>query len=91
MYSLMREVPYFTPNAPAHAALDSVNFDPGPAIQDRMQMIADAYEARVARALVRGLYRRFMADPTVGGRAMRAFRVAVRSIFPAPDAAAILA
>jgi hypothetical protein len=91
MYSLMREVPFFTPNAPADAALNSVNYDPGPAILDRMQMIVDGYEARVARALVRGLYRRFMADPNVRGRAMAAFRRAVRSVFPARDASAILA
>gem|GEM_PF-3480905 len=87
MYSLMREVPFFTPNAPADAALDSVNYDPGPAIRGRMRMIVDGYEPRV----VRDLYRRFMADPTVGGRAMGAFRSAVRSLFRARDAAAILA
>lgn len=91
MYSLMREVPYFTPNAPADvAALASVNYDPGPAIGGRVQMIHDQWEPRVARSLLRGLYLRFMADPTVGGPAMNAFRAGVRAAFPAADAAVIL-
>jgi hypothetical protein len=90
MYSLMREVPFFTPNAPAHAALGSMNYDPAPEIKNRIKSIKDAFEARVARSLLRGLFVRFIADPTVGGPAMTAFRLGVTSLFPAADAAAIL-
>ena len=50
-----------------------------------------AFEARVARSLVRGLYLRFAADPTVSGMAMIAFRNGVNAVFSAVDAAAILA
>jgi phage tail protein X len=90
MYSLMREVPFYTPNAPAHAALAGLNYDPAPEIKSRIKSIKDAFEARVARSLLRGLFLRFIADPTVGGPAMAAFRLGVTSLFPAADAAAIL-
>lgn len=91
MYSLMREVPYYTPNAPAHAALNSMNYDPAPEIESRIQQIHDVFEVRVARAQLRGLYLRFLVDPTVGAAAMNAFRDGVNAVFPAADAAAILA
>ena len=92
MYSLMREVPYYVPNAPADSALDSMNYDPGPEIQNRVQNIKDAFEPRVARALVRGLYLRFQADPTINGAAFAAFTTAVANVFTVPaDAAAIMA
>lgn len=90
MYSLMREVPYYVANAPADSALDSMNYDPAPEIQNRMQQIKDAFEARVARALVRGLYLRFQADPTINGAAFAAFTTAVVNVFTPADAAAIL-
>jgi len=92
MYSLMREVPYYVPNAPADAALNSMNYDPAPEIQNRMQAIKNSFEGRVARALVRGLYLRFQADPTIDGAAFLAFVHAVPNVFTVPaDAAAILA
>jgi len=91
MYSLMREVPYYTPNAPADQALDTINYDPAPAIQGRIENIQSAFEARVARSLVRGLYLRFIADPTITAAAMAAFRAGVRAVFSATDATAILA
>ena len=57
----------------------------------RIKEIQKAFEARVARSLLRGLYLRFGADPTVGGMAMIAFRDGVTAVFPAADATAILA
>ncbi|NIE61730.1 MULTISPECIES: hypothetical protein [unclassified Burkholderia] len=91
MYSLMREVPFFTPNVPAHAALGSMNYDPAPQIQARIKHIKDAFEARVARSLLRGLFLRFIADPTISGPAMTAFRNGVNAVFAAADATTILA
>ena len=90
IYALMREVPYYTPNAPAHAALNRFNYDPAGAIEGRIQSIKDAFEFRVARSLLRGLFLRFLADPIVSPAAMTAFNNGVRAVFPA-DAAAILA
>jgi hypothetical protein len=91
MYSLMREIAYFTPNAPAHAAaMANINYDPAPAIHDRIRTIHDQWEARLARALLHGLFRRFLADPTVTPRAMSVFNAGVRAVFSAADAAAII-
>ena len=58
---------------------------------DQKVAFQKAFEARVARSLLRGLYLRFGADPTVGGMAMIAFRDGVTAVFPAADATAILA
>jgi len=56
-----------------------------------MRLIKDQWEPRVARALVRGLHMRFRADPTLQAAALTAFRNAVRAVFTAVDATAILA
>ena len=92
MYALMREVPYYTPNAPADAAaLGSVNYDPAPVIRGRVRRIKNAFEPRVARSLLRGLFLRFLTDPTVGGPAMNAFKEGVNAAFSVADAITILA
>jgi hypothetical protein len=91
IYSLLREVPFYTPNDPAHTHLDSMNYDPGPAIQDRLQMIASSFEPRAARAIARGLYVRIFNDPLITASAMAAYQDGVRAVFSAGDAAAILA
>lgn len=91
IYSLLREVPFYTPNAPADAHLASMNYDPGPAIEGRLQMIASSFEPRAARAIARGLYIRILNDPLIVASAMTAYEAGVRAVFNATDAAAILA
>jgi hypothetical protein len=87
MYSLMREVEFYTPNAPRHrAALDSINYDPAPAIASRIGLIKTQFEARVARSIVRGLYQRYRMDPRLVPAALAAFTAGVRSHFPAAAA-----
>ena len=56
----------------------------------RIRRIKNAFESRVARSLLHGLFLRFLADPTVSPTAMAAFNNGVRAVFPAADAAAIL-
>ncbi|KYF58580.1 hypothetical protein BE08_11695 [Sorangium cellulosum] len=91
MYSLMREVEYYTPNAPAHqAALADINYDPAPAIAGRIRLITQQWEPRVAKALVRGLYQRFRIEPRIVPAALAAFESGVRRNFSAADAADIL-
>jgi hypothetical protein len=90
IYSLMREVEYYTPNAARdRRALDQINYDPKPAIGDRIGMIVQQWEPRVARSMVRGLLQRFRIDPRLVPAAIRAFEDGVRAHFPA-DAAQIL-
>ena len=91
MYSLMREVEFYTPNAPAdRAALDSINYDPAPVISTRIGLIKSQFEPRVARSIVRGLYQRYRTDPRLVPAAIAAFTAGVRANFPAPEAAQIL-
>ena len=62
IYSLLREVPYYTPNAPAHAHITS-NYSPESGIRNRLRVCAQLFEPRVLIAHLRGLYRRLLADP----------------------------
>jgi hypothetical protein len=91
MYSLMREVEYYTPNAPAdRPKLDSINYDPAPAIASRIGLIKTQFEPRVARSIAHGLYQRYRMDPRLVPAAIAAFTAGVRSNFPAAQAAQIL-
>lgn len=91
MYSLMREVEYYTPNAPKdRAALDSINYDPAPTIASRVGLIKAQFEPRVARSIVRGLYQRYRMDPRLVPAALTAFTNGVKSSFPAAEAKQIL-
>jgi hypothetical protein len=91
MYSLMREIEFYTPNAPAdRAALDSINYDPAPEISTRIGLIKTQFEARVARSIVRGLYQRFRMDPRLVPAAIAAFTAGVRANFSTAEATQIL-
>jgi hypothetical protein len=91
IYSLMREIEFYTPNAPRdRAALDSINYDPAPTIATRIGLIKTQFDARVARSIVRGLYQRYRTDPRLVPAAIAAFAAGVRSNFSAAEAAQIL-
>jgi hypothetical protein len=91
MYSLMREVEFYTPNAPRdRAALDSINYDPAPTISTRIGLIKTQFEPRVARSIVRGLHQRYRMDPRLVPAAIAAFTAGVRANFPGPEATQLL-
>ena len=91
MYSLMREVEYYTPNAPRdRARLDSINYDPAPTISTRIGLIKTQFEPRVARSIVRGLYQRYRMDPRLVPAAIAAFVAGVRANFTGPEATQLL-
>ena len=90
IYSLMLEVPYFTPLTPAHSALASINYDPAPEISNRIGIIVTQFEARVAKSLIRGLLLRFRADPRLKAVSVTAFEQGIRKNFSATDATEIL-
>ena len=81
IYSLMIEVPYFTPVTPVHSALSSVNYDPAPEISNRIGTIKTQFEPRVAKSLLRGLLLRFRADPRLSSKAITAFEQGIRNNF----------
>ena len=91
IYSLMREVPYYTPNAPKDTAkLDSINYDPAPTISSRIGLMKQQFAPKVAISLAHGLYQRFKIDPRLDPKALKAFEDGVRQNFSAAEAATIL-
>jgi hypothetical protein len=89
IYSLLRSLPYHTPLAAADAAMQPAYVDPEPTVVARLQIMKTQWEARVAKALVRGMYERFRLDPRLTPAALSAFRRSVTSVFGA-DAKDIL-
>lgn len=90
IYSLLLEVPYYTPVAPQHQQLSSINFDPAPAVSARIGIIKNQWEPRVARSLLRGLVLRFRLDPRLTPPARQVFEQGIRNNFTPAEAAAIL-
>lgn len=90
IYSLMLEVPYYTPVTPAHSALAGINYDPVPEISNRIGIIKTQFEPRVARSLLRGLVLRFRADPRLSSRSVDAFEQGIRSNYSPSQASGIL-
>ena len=86
----MLEVRYFTPVAAKDAALSSINYDPAPEISNRIKLIKNQWEPRIARSMVRGLVLRFRLDPRVTPKARNAFEQGVRKHFTAAEATDIL-
>jgi hypothetical protein len=90
IYSLLLEVPYFTPVSAAHQHLSSINFDPADAVSARIGVINDQWESRVARSLLRGLLLRFRLDPRLTPQAIQTFEAGIRANFTTAEANAIL-
>ena len=90
IYSLMLEIPYYTPVTAAHSSLASVNYDPAPEISNRIGIIQSQFEPRVAMSLLRGLTLRFRSDPRLSPQAIRTFEQGIRNNFTASQAAGIL-
>jgi len=95
IYSLLREVDYYTPTAEADRGRPGVhtNYSPREGIESRLLAARRLYDERVATAQLRGLYRRLRADPHFQPRAqpprpgvpadpLEPFRQAVRAIYP---------
>ena len=89
IYSLLRSLPYHTPLAAKDAPLQPDYLDPEPTVAARLGIMKTQWEARVAKALVRGMYERFRLDPRLTPAALNAFRRSVTSVFGA-DAKDIL-
>ena len=87
IYSLLRSLPYHTPLAAADAALQPNYVDPEPTVTARIGLVKSQWEPRVAKALLRGLYQRFMADKRLSPAALAAFRRAVRANYTGAESA----
>lgn len=86
IYSLLRQLPYNVPLAPAHAGLHG-HPDPEQWVTGRVARMKRQWEPRVVRALLRGMVVRFRMDPRLAPQALEAFERAIRANFTGPEAA----
>lgn len=87
IYSLLRSFPYHTPIAAKDAKKGLVSIDPASTVQARLELMKNQWEPSLAHAIVRGLYKRLLADPRITGPAINAFRAGVKAVFPADEKA----
>lgn len=89
IYSLMRELPYWTQVSAKNKKWASVNYDPRSGIGWQLDAIKSEWEPAIAAALVRGLYRRFALDPRIQPMALTAFSELIKKKFPAEHASIV--
>ena len=101
IYSLLKEIPYWTAVAPAEATktvalpggaktLTRLNYDPRGAIKGNLQQIAANWAPSLVNGIVRGFCKRIAADPSMKKVAVTEFETLVKAVFSATDAAVIL-
>ncbi len=95
MYSLLKEVSYFTPVSAADAkqtvnlpggkttTMNEINFDVADMVETYLRRMQVRWDPTVLPGLLRGFYMRLYMDPTQSGKAMAAFRKAVGNVFGA--------
>jgi hypothetical protein len=86
IYSLLRQLPYHVPLAPADVALSSSFPDPEGWVRARIGIIKRQWEPSLAQALLHGLYRRLQLDPRISAEALRAFERGVRANYTGKEA-----
>lgn len=86
IYSLLRQLPYNVPLAPEHAGLHG-HPDPERWVTARIARMKQQWEARVVRALLRGMVVRFRMDPRLASQAVEAFERAIRANYTGAEAA----
>jgi hypothetical protein len=81
IYSILREVPYYTPTARKDKALGIKNSDPRRRVAYRLQQMKKQWAPSLIGPLLRGLYQRLMMDPRITPEAIQAFRDGIEEIF----------
>lgn len=90
IYSLLRELPYWTPVSAKDKVIERLNPDPKNLAGNQIDEIKSEWEPKLAVALMRGLYKRFSLDPRIEKMALTAFEGVIRSKFTDPEAKEIL-
>lgn len=89
IYSLMRELPYWTKVSAKNAKWESLNYDPRGGIGSQLDDIMAEWEPKLAAAIVHGLYKRFEVDPRLEPMALAGFSNEIKTKFPAEHAAIV--
>ncbi len=87
IYSLLRELPYWTAVAPQHKGVD--NPDPRDLVEGRLRRMEKEWEPSVLASLLHGLFKRFSLDAHITAMALAAFAALIKKRFP-KEAANIL-
>jgi hypothetical protein len=101
IYSLLKELDYFTPVTATDAAkpvtlpdgttttMDAINYDPRGAIEGLLRRMQARWDAGVIEGLLRGFYMRLWNDPTTYYQTTTEFTALVEKVFGATVAASI--
>ena len=101
IYSLLKELDYFTPVTTTDAAkkvtlpdgtettMDAINYDPRGAIQGLLEKMKERWDATVVEGLLRGFYMRLWNDPTTYYSTTTEFTALVEKVFGATVAAKV--
>jgi hypothetical protein len=99
IYSLLKEVSYFTPVTAADQAksvalpdgktttMDQINYDPAGMVETWLKLMKNRWDPAIIEGLLRGVYKRLRNDPSQTQKAMNAFETAVTNVFGAATAA----
>jgi len=99
VYSLLKELDYFTPVSAADAAkpvtlpdgstttMDKINYDPRDAIEGLLRRMKARWDADVVEGLLRGFYMRIWNDPTTYYQTTTEFTALVEKVFGSTVAA----
>jgi hypothetical protein len=90
IYSLLRELPYWTPVSDKDKAVRRLNPDPKKLAGNQIDEIKDEWEPTLAVALMRGLFKRFSLDPRIEKMALAAFAGIIKAKFTDTEAKEIL-
>jgi hypothetical protein len=101
IYSLLKEIPYWSSVSQADAAKNlgipgntqnvaQLNYDPRDEIKTNLDSIRKNWEPSLVNGIVRGLYKRVAADPSMKKVSVTEFERLIKAIFPVTDAAVIL-
>jgi hypothetical protein len=89
IYSLVRELPYWTKVSAKDIKWDSVNYDPRSGMESQLDDIIGEWEPKLAAAIVHGLYKRFEMDPRVAPMGLKGFSDSIKAKFPAEHASIV--
>ena len=90
IYSLLRELPYWTPVADTDKKVAHLNPDPKSLVVGQIEEIASEWEPTLLVALLRGFLKRLSVDPRIEASALAAFKNAIKAALSAADAAQVL-
>ena len=89
IYSLARELPYWTQVSAKHKKWEDLNYDPRSGMESQLDDILGEWEPKLAAAIVHGLYKRMEMDPRIEPMGLKGFSDTIKTKFPADHASIV--